>query len=205
MRDLRVLLGAATLAAAFFILLGLAVARHVPGPLDLWAMRWRGAATLLAIVFTRSGYTPTLVAVGALGVLGAFALRVPLVDPLALIAVQLISQWSTHLWKAAFDRQRPDAWIFRHELGLSYPSGHAATAVVFYLGWALLIWSWPIPKALRILLVVGLVLWALGVGWSRIALGAHYLTDVLGGYLYGTFWLCILLAILQFVRTRTTL
>ncbi|MBV8150528.1 MAG: phosphatase PAP2 family protein, partial [Candidatus Eremiobacteraeota bacterium] len=110
-----------------------------------------------------------------------------------------------NLFKIAFDRVRPEAWLFRHELGLSYPSGHATTAIVFYLGWAALIWGWPIPKALRIAIVVGCALWAVGIGWSRVALGAHYLTDVLGGYLYGTFWLCIVIAVLQFVRTRTAL
>jgi len=52
---------------------------------------------------------------------------------------------------------------------------------------------------LKVAIVTVLVLWALGIMWSRLALGAHYLSDVFGGALFGTAWLCALFAALSFL------
>ena len=90
-------------------------------------------------------------------------------------------------------RRRPDGeWgqIYRALDPHSFPSGHAARAlmiallgVYFELGWA----------------VILLIVWALLVGWSRIALRLHYLIDVLAGWVIGAFVTAI--AVLIFPRT----
>lgn len=51
-----------------------------------------------------------------------------------------------------------------------------------------------LPQTLKLPLAGLLMLWALGVDWSRLALGAHYFSDVFGGTLFGTAWLCALIA-----------
>jgi membrane-associated phospholipid phosphatase len=70
----------------------------------------------------------------------------------------------------------------------SFPSGHATTAALFALfsAWALrkrIRQGWP-----QITLWVGAATYVLGVGWSRIWLGVHWPSDVLGGWLYATAW-----------------
>ena len=70
----------------------------------------------------------------------------------------------------------------------SYPSGHSMLApLVFGLG--VIAWTapWTSPLLRRSALGVSAVL-AIGVGISRVYVGAHYPTDVLGGLLLGTAW-----------------
>ncbi len=86
--------------------------------------------------------------------------------------------------KATIARQRPpDALIAT--AGFSFPSGHTLNSTVSYGLIALLIWRSGWPAWLRRASVVGLVVLIILVGLSRIALGAHYPSDVLGGWLAG--------------------
>ena len=76
---------------------------------------------------------------------------------------------------------------------LSFPSGHAANAMITYLAIALLV---PVKQRNRAISVgLGLAL-ALQSGWSRVALGVHWPTDVIGGWAFGLLWvvLCMRLA-----------
>jgi membrane-associated phospholipid phosphatase len=135
-----------------------------------------------------------LTILGVASVAAALALRLSIKLPLAILVSQALSQGLVNLSKGFFARARPSGWLYRHELGFSYPSGHAATAVVFYGAWALALWASPLPPAVRIAGTLLLAGWGLGIAWSRIALGAHYATDVLGGVLFGLGWLCFALA-----------
>lgn len=193
----RSLIALAALLA--FFALGEFVARVAPGRFDARGMKLLGGATPLALFFTRSGYNAGLVAVGAAGILAAFFLRVSIVTPFLLVGAQLLSQGAVYAIKTIYRRARPGEWIHKAELGHSYPSGHAVTAIVFYVGWATIVWGWPLPRTLRLAIVVALAVWAMGIGWSRMALGAHYATDVLGGYLFGTAWFFFFLILLSLV------
>jgi undecaprenyl-diphosphatase len=98
------------------------------------------------------------------------------------------------LAKILTDRQRPGISPHLEAVhSMSFPSGHTANATITWLAIALLI---PVPHRLRPILVgVGLAV-ALQVGWSRVALGVHWPSDVIGGWGFGLAWviLCMRLA-----------
>lgn len=88
------------------------------------------------------------------------------------------------------------------EVGKSYPSGHATTAIVSLGGWAVVVASSGLPIQAKYELIALFALWAAGIDWSRLALGANYLTDVAGGTLFGSAWLCVLFAVVQTFQVR---
>ncbi|MGB3443478.1 MAG: phosphatase PAP2 family protein [Actinophytocola sp.] len=83
--------------------------------------------------------------------------------------------------------------------GLSFPSGHAMSSLVTY-GVLLLVVLPLMHGTTRRVLTVVVVLIVVAIGFTRVALGAHFLTDVLAGWLLGTLWL--LLTTLAFHRWR---
>jgi membrane-associated phospholipid phosphatase len=59
-------------------------------------------------------------------------------------------------------------------------------------------------SAWRVLLTVAAALIVVAVGFSRLILGVHYLTDVVGGWLIGALWLTVAYRVLRPTRTRDT-
>jgi undecaprenyl-diphosphatase len=92
--------------------------------------------------------------------------------------------------KLLFERPRPHLPWATVLPDYSFPSGHTMNAFVFYVALALIGWSVFGRRFGSVATVTALVL-AFGVGVSRIYLGFHYLTDVIGGLLAGTAWLLI--------------
>ncbi len=72
--------------------------------------------------------------------------------------------------------------------GESFPSGHAMMSVVGY-GALLLVFLPVIPRRVRAAAIALTASLVLAIGFSRLALGVHYITDVLGGYVLGLAWL----------------
>jgi undecaprenyl-diphosphatase len=98
------------------------------------------------------------------------------------------------LQKVIVDRPRPGVSPHLEAVhSMSFPSGHSANAMITYLAIAMLL---PVPQRMRAILVGIALAVALQVGWSRVALGVHWPSDVLGGWAFGLFWiaLCMRLA-----------
>lgn len=188
-----------TLAAGLAIVtvaLGYLVKKGPPSAIDVAADRaFGGKGKRAAWLLTRCGYARWLAVVyAALGVVVVVARR-SLPDVLLLLVAQVLSQLSVYAVKSLFARVRPEQWLVRQERGASFPSGHATTAAVTYGGVLVLALLEPLPQALSAALAIIFVPWILGIGWSRIVLRAHHLTDVVGGYLFGVAWLCVVLAV----------
>jgi len=99
--------------------------------------------------------------------------------PTAYVMVQV----GNYLLKVIFDRVRPESLVSGYHLTTnSYPSGHSSGAMVFFGMFYLLfiVQSKPNKRAL-----FGFAMAILFIGLSRIFLGAHWASDVLGGYLFG--------------------
>jgi len=188
----------ALIFAAAFILLGILVAyTHALDRIDVAASSMmRGQATATAAIFTLSGRAIPLLVLGLLSMVAFFAFERPLWIPPAIFASQIVSQGAVVLVKSLVARTRPDDWIVTHDLGFSFPSGHATTAIVFFGTWLLVVAVLPIDRPIKLAIAALLIIWMVGIDWSRIALGAHYLSDVLGGTLFGCAWTCTLLALL---------
>lgn len=92
--------------------------------------------------------------------------------------------------KVIFERPRPKLDYASVLPDYSFPSGHSMNGVVFYVGLALIAWSIS-GRRIGLASMVAAALLALGIGTSRIYLGYHYFTDVLGGFLAGIAWLII--------------
>jgi undecaprenyl-diphosphatase len=91
--------------------------------------------------------------------------------------------------KALVGRPRPVVAVVVHRAsGRSFPSGHALTSFVAVGRLVLLLWPTCSARQRALLLGVATLL-VTAIGFSRLALGVHYLTDVLGGWLIGALWL----------------
>ena len=103
--------------------------------------------------------------------------------------------------KLLFHRERPpDAAEFLTHLSWSFPSGHAMGSLVGYGMVAYLLVLSARRTSVRIGIVLGAVLLILAIGVSRLYLGVHYMSDVMGGYAAGTLWLSACISGLEVVR-----
>jgi undecaprenyl-diphosphatase len=149
----------------------------------------------LAAFLTYTGRAVPLTVIGSVALATIGILRAGIVLAIGISVAQLCSQAVVHVAKTAFRRARPEDWLVRAELGFSYPSGHAATAAFFFGSWLVYVLIAPLAQEPKTALAALLVIWAAGIAWSRVALGAHYPIDVAGGTLVGLSSLCFAWAI----------
>jgi membrane-associated phospholipid phosphatase len=121
-----------------------------------------------------------------------------------LVLAFLGAEVLTAALKAGFRRERP---VFEEPLStadsFSFPSGHALVSLVVYGALAFLASSRLRSRRARLACFVAAGLLVLAIGFSRLYLGVHFLSDVLAGFSAGTAWLLICIATLRlYVRRR---
>jgi undecaprenyl-diphosphatase len=83
--------------------------------------------------------------------------------------------------------------------GNSFPSGHSMSSLICY-GALVLVFLPLIPQRWRHLTIGATAVWVLAIGVSRLALGVHFISDVLGGYVLGAAWLIGSVAVFEVWR-----
>ncbi|MEO6143725.1 MAG: phosphatase PAP2 family protein [Dermatophilaceae bacterium] len=104
--------------------------------------------------------------------------------------------------KSAVNRLRPDLVDpVAREAGLSFPSGHAQAAIVGYA--VLLLVFLPVLHGAWRKATIGVaVMMVFAIGFSRVALGVHYVSDVVGGFVLGAAWVAAMAAAFNAMRVE---
>ena len=165
------------------------------GPVDrgLYELLYAGgrpALIAVARIFTALGEPTVLIIAGFLVAAllwfqgrGRFAL--------ALVLVILLGRGLSEVQKYWIARARPD---FEPHLVVvktsSFPSGHATSSMIFYLTLALALtgrtrWRW--------IAATGAIVISFLIGTSRVMLGVHWPSDVVGGWSFGLLWVLLTL------------
>ena len=104
-----------------------------------------------------------------------------------LVIVTILNQ----LLKAILQRSRPTEYRIVEETGYSFPSGHSMVSMAFYGYLIYLIYKYVKNNYIKWISIVLLSILVCSIGISRIYLGVHYTSDVLGGFLISMSYLVI--------------
>jgi undecaprenyl-diphosphatase len=105
--------------------------------------------------------------------------------------------------KETFSRDRPDAGHLVDVGGLSFPSGHSMNTAAFFGFLCYLLWFYGRKSSKNyIFFIAGIIGLILLIGISRIYLGVHYPSDVLGGFIAGGGWLLISVKLFRMIVVR---
>ena len=197
-----------TLAASVAVLAALAFSGLAWDVVGHHGLAWNDPHVTAWVVARRTGWLTGIMSVVT------WLASIVVIIPVALI-VAIFFVWRRHRWgplvlltatvagaaasytliKAAVGRPRPPPaiWI-GHFAGAAFPSGHATQSVACYVTLAVILGAGRSARA-KAALWSAAVLIALIAGASRIYLGAHWLTDVLGGYALGAFLVAVIVIV----------
>ncbi len=167
------------------------------------AVDFVGLDTLSTVVYTL-GLWPAYLAAGA--VVGAICWRAHQRLAAGFVGLALLAQGSTIVLKELVERARPADDLVRiigDPSGFSFPSGHVLGAVLL---WGFVVYVAPMAVSSRrwCRTVRGLALTIVVLmGVQRVYAGAHWPSDVVGGYLWGAVVLALVIGAFEFMRRRS--
>jgi undecaprenyl-diphosphatase len=148
--------------------------------------------------------SPVVMSTLAIAGAAAFALRrrrILLAVWTAAFAGGGVLDW---MLKEIIRRPRPvGASAFLHGASFSFPSGHAMGSLIGYglLAYLLAVHG-PVRRRARVAILVAAALLVLAIGFTRLYLGVHYFSDVVGGFAAGVVWLSVCVSGLEVALGR---
>ena len=116
---------------------------------------------------------------------------------LSIISNIVIIAVLNQLLKRILQRPRPTEFRIVEETGYSFPSGHSMVSMAFYGYLIYLIYRYIKNKYIKWSLIVLLSILICLIGISRIYLGVHYTSDVLGGFLLSISYLVVYISLIK--------
>ena len=110
-----------------------------------------------------------------------------------IVIITILNQ----LLKRILQRPRPTEFRIIEETGYSFPSGHSMVSLAFYGYLIYLIYRYIKNKYIKWSLIVLLSILICLIGISRIYLGVHYTSDVLGGFLLSISYLVVYISLIK--------
>ena len=157
-------------------------------------------------IFTAVSLIGSPISMAAVGMIGAMIIvvRRKWLELAAWVAGFMGAGVLAYILKIVIQRPRPvGATAFLHGESFSFPSGHALGSLVGYGMLAYVIGSsWVATTRGRFRLVIATAVLVVAIGISRLYLGVHYFSDVVGGYAVGVLWLSACISGLQVAERR---
>ena len=121
---------------------------------------------------------------------------------LSIISDIVIITVLNQLLKRILQRPRPTEFRIVEETGYSFPSGHSMVSMAFYGYLIYLIYRYIKNKYIKWSLIVLLSILICLIGISRIYLGVHYTSDVLGGFLLSISYLVVYISLIKNLKIK---
>jgi undecaprenyl-diphosphatase len=115
-----------------------------------------------------------------------------------IVIITILNQ----LLKRILRRPRPTELRIVEETGYSFPSGHSMVSMAFYGYLIYLIYRYIKNKYIKWSLIVLLSILICLIGISRIYLGVHYTSDVLGGFLLSISYLVVYISLIKNLKIK---
>ncbi len=127
-------------------------------------------------------------------------LRLRLVQAIIFSAGMIFSGLFTQFLKLSFSRPRPDFFSSLPQDGFSFPSGHALGTIVFFGFLLFIILENNYRQWIKSVFKIALPLLILAIGFSRVYLGTHWISDVFAGWLIGGLILILMIKLVKYTE-----